>query len=117
MLVSEIMTRKVTCVRPDKTLHEAAARGHQEVVAQLLERGADPNAFNRGATPLHGAVYCGQREVVALLLEQGADPNALVSVTDDLSATTLPAGDGFSTVVAPTYGQVVRGVSFTPGTR
>jgi hypothetical protein len=49
--------------------------------------------------------------------DQGADPNGLMSVTDQLSATTPPAGESFSTVVAPTYGQVVRGVSFTPGTR
>jgi hypothetical protein len=46
--------------------------------------------------------------------DQGADPNGLVKVTDDLSATAPPAGQSFSTVVAPTYGQVVRGVSFTP---
>ena len=49
--------------------------------------------------------------------DQGADPNGLVAVTDNLSATTLPTSERFSTVVAPTYGQVVRGVSFTPGTK
>jgi hypothetical protein len=48
--------------------------------------------------------------------DQGADPNSLVSVTDSLSATSPPAGESFSTVMPPTYGQVVRGVSFTPGT-
>jgi len=49
--------------------------------------------------------------------DQGADPNGLVAVTDNLSATPLPAGESFSTVVAPTYGQVVRGVSLTPVTK
>jgi hypothetical protein len=48
--------------------------------------------------------------------DQGADPNSLVTVTDDLGATMLPATDSFSSVIAPTWGQVVRGVSFTPGT-
>jgi hypothetical protein len=48
--------------------------------------------------------------------DQGADPNALLSVTDNLGATSLPASDQFSTVLAATYGQAVRGVSFTPGT-
>ncbi len=48
--------------------------------------------------------------------DQGADPNELVSVTDNLNASTLPANESFSTVVAPAYDQVVRGVSFTPGT-
>jgi hypothetical protein len=49
--------------------------------------------------------------------DQGADPNQLVSVTDDLTATALPASEAFRTVVAPSYDKVVRGVSFTPGTR
>jgi len=49
--------------------------------------------------------------------DQGADPNQLVSVTDRLSVTALPAGERFFTVVAPRYDQVVRGVSLTPGTR
>jgi hypothetical protein len=49
--------------------------------------------------------------------DQGADPNGLVAATDDVSATSLPTGESYSTVVAPTYGQVVRGVSFTPGTK
>src|SRR5215469_9706297 len=48
--------------------------------------------------------------------DQGADPNQLVSVTDLLGATTLPAGESFQTVVAARFDQVVRGVSFTPGT-
>jgi hypothetical protein len=49
--------------------------------------------------------------------DQGADPNQLVSVTDKLSAAALPSSERFFTVVAPRYDQVVRGVSFTPGTR
>ncbi len=49
--------------------------------------------------------------------DQGADPNQLVSVTDRAGATSLPAGERFRTVIPAAYGQVVRGVSFTPGTR
>jgi hypothetical protein len=48
--------------------------------------------------------------------DQGADPNKLVSVTDKLGATTLPAKEGFITVETARYGQALRGVSFTPGT-
>jgi hypothetical protein len=48
--------------------------------------------------------------------DQGADPNQLVDITDNLAATTLPVAESFSTAMGPTYGQVVRGVSFTPGT-
>ena len=48
--------------------------------------------------------------------DQGADSNELVSVTDNLSATSLPANVNFRTVMGPTNGTVIRGVSFTPGT-
>jgi hypothetical protein len=48
--------------------------------------------------------------------DQGADPNKLVSITDNLAATTLP-GESFTTVEIARYGQALRGVSMTPGTR
>jgi hypothetical protein len=47
--------------------------------------------------------------------DQGADPNQLVAITDNLAATTLPA-ESFHTVVPAGFGEVLRGVSFTPGT-
>jgi hypothetical protein len=48
--------------------------------------------------------------------DQGADPNKLVTITDQLSATSPPAGESFNTVEAAGFAQVLRGVSFTPGT-
>jgi hypothetical protein len=48
--------------------------------------------------------------------DQGADPNKLVSITDQLDATSAPAWESFYAVVPAAYDQVVRGVSFTPGT-
>jgi hypothetical protein len=48
--------------------------------------------------------------------DQGADPNKLVSITDPLGASTLGAADSFTTVRPAGYGEVLRGVSFTPGT-
>jgi hypothetical protein len=48
--------------------------------------------------------------------DQGADPNKLEAITDDLSATTLPATESFFTLQAAGYGEVLRGVSLTPGT-
>ncbi len=48
--------------------------------------------------------------------DQGADPNQLVEITDSLKAGTAPSWERFSTVVPALYDQVVRGVSFTPGT-
>jgi hypothetical protein len=48
--------------------------------------------------------------------DQGADPNRLVSITDKLAATTLPAGESFVSVKTAGFGEALRGISFTPGT-
>jgi hypothetical protein len=48
--------------------------------------------------------------------DQGTDPNQLVAIKDNLASTTLPAGESFYNVMPATYGQVIRGVSFTPAT-
>ena len=48
--------------------------------------------------------------------DQGADPNRLVMVTDRLAATTLPTHESFTTVRTAKSGEVLRGISFTPGT-
>jgi hypothetical protein len=47
--------------------------------------------------------------------DQGADPNKLVVITDQVSATTLPTGEMFTTLKTAGNGEVLRGVSFTPG--
>jgi hypothetical protein len=48
--------------------------------------------------------------------DQGADPNRLVAITDSVAATTLPGSESFSTIYAAGFAEVLRGVSFTPGT-
>ena len=48
--------------------------------------------------------------------DQGADPNKLVVITDNLAATALPAGESFKTLRTARFAEVLRGVSFTPGT-
>jgi hypothetical protein len=48
--------------------------------------------------------------------DQGADPNKLVSITDQPGAASPAPGESFQTVQSAGYGQVLRGVSFTPGT-
>ena len=47
--------------------------------------------------------------------DQGADPNKVVAITDSLGAQTLPA-ESFATFESARSGEVLRGVSFTPGT-
>jgi hypothetical protein len=46
--------------------------------------------------------------------DQGADPNKLVAITDNLNATTLPA-ESFTTIRSAGNLEVLRGVSFAPG--
>ncbi|MGP0075145.1 MAG: hypothetical protein ACLPWF_24810 [Bryobacteraceae bacterium] len=48
--------------------------------------------------------------------DQGADPNKLVVITDQLSATALPTEERFSTLRTAGFGEVLRGVAWTPGT-
>jgi hypothetical protein len=47
--------------------------------------------------------------------DQGADPNQLVAITDTLTSAT-GSGESFTTVRSAGSGEVLRGVSFTPGT-
>jgi hypothetical protein len=39
-----------------------------------------------------------------------------VTITDNLAATSAPAGESFAVVRTAGFGEVLRGVSFTPGT-
>ena len=48
--------------------------------------------------------------------DQGADPNKLVAITDSPSAAAPVPGESFRTLRAAGYGEVLRGVSFSPGT-
>jgi hypothetical protein len=47
--------------------------------------------------------------------DQGADPNKLVAITDTLSNTSA-GSEVFNTVREAGFGEVLRGVSFSPGT-
>jgi hypothetical protein len=49
--------------------------------------------------------------------DQGADPNKLVVITDrvDASGPTPPNGESFATLRTAGFGEVLRGISFTPG--
>ena len=68
-------------------LHCATWKGHEAVVALLLQAGADVNAQNRnehwGTTPLHAAAHANQAAIASLLIEHGASLNV-----KDLSGQT-----------------------------
>jgi hypothetical protein len=48
--------------------------------------------------------------------DQGADPDKLVAITDPLAATTPAPWERFATLRDAGFGEVLRGVSLTPGT-
>jgi ankyrin repeat protein len=60
-------------------LHCAVWKGHEAVVAVLLEAGADVNAHNEndhwGTTPLHAAAHANQAAIAQLLIAHGAEVN------------------------------------------
>jgi hypothetical protein len=83
--------------------------------------GADgpwPNVTTIGLRNLTGVVNGDQVTLWAVTCtsstsgDNGADPNKVVVITDQLSATTLPATESFTTVLGPTYGTAYRGVAF-----
>eukprot|EP01132_Coremiostelium_polycephalum_P002964 gene2964-3702_t len=68
-----------------EALHLAIIKGSQEVVAQLLAKGANVNTPQSDWTPLYTAAYSGQKAIAALLLSKGAD----VKVKNSKGATAL----------------------------
>jgi ankyrin repeat protein len=54
----------------------AAHPGFTDVVAFLLDKGADPNAMKAGFSALHEAIMLRNEKLVAVLLDHGADANA-----------------------------------------
>ena len=67
-------------------LHWATVAGRDQVVAELLQRGADPLKIDgQGWTPLHCAASCGRAPVLDLVLSAAiaTNPNAADLVTTD----------------------------------
>jgi ankyrin repeat protein len=68
-------------------LHCACWKGHLEVVACLLDAGANVNARNQndhwGTTPLHAAAHANQAAIAELLISRGADLKAIDTAGND----------------------------------
>jgi ankyrin repeat protein len=80
-------------------IHSAVAGGHDDVVAVLVDAGADVNARQpQGWTPLHGAAMTGSLASVERLLAAGADPAARND--DGTTALDLARAGGHDAIVA-----------------
>lgn len=67
-------------------LYYACLKGNRDIVALLLDSGADATCVNnRSETPLHAAARSGNKEILGKLLMSGADVNA----TDNEGRTPL----------------------------
>jgi len=85
-------------------LHWAASFGSKEVVAQLIEKGAEANAVNAdGCSPLHDAAQRKDLDIVKVLLNAGADPH-VIALNGKLKGKTpkdlCPDDDKFSSLFA-----------------
>jgi ankyrin repeat protein len=81
-----------------RPLHRAAASNRLEVIAILLDAGADIESPAGGRTPLMEAIMRGAVEAVAVLLDKGAD---LEARDDLLGATPLILAAGGRTRAIP----------------
>ena len=82
-LIQSLLTGEVGCATesetfpgdflPGKYIHAACILGHHELVAQLINLGADPTQVTRLGTPLDVACRNGKLEIVRLLHTSGAD--------------------------------------------
>ncbi|MFD2369173.1 ankyrin repeat domain-containing protein [Brevibacillus sp. GCM10020057] len=76
--VQALSHSKISYIPSNTALHAAiAGEGDVEVIRLLLERGADPNAFDsNGHTCLHAAAFHDEHiEIIRLLLAHGAHVN------------------------------------------
>ncbi len=59
--------------QPGEYIHAAALAGHCEIVAQLINLGAEPNTASRFGTPLEIACKHGGLDIIRLLHTHGVD--------------------------------------------
>lgn len=81
----------------------------------MAKRATLTGRFSTNQTAPCTVTLYGVTSAVGGLSDPGADPNKLVIITDNLAATSQPAGESFATLRSATAGDVYRGVALTPG--
>ncbi len=95
----------------DTALHLAAGSGRAEIVRELLDRGADPDAANAlGVTPLMRAAWVGQLDAARLLLDADGDADSRIHARDVVGSDALmrAAMTGRASVVTYLVGRSAR---------
>jgi hypothetical protein len=84
------------CYGDDFTpLHRAADKGRANIVAYLLDKGADVNDTDAGGwTPLHRAAQSGDLETVQLLVRRGARVEAKTKPQPAMPIPSATVGNG-----------------------
>lgn len=94
--VKEVLDRGGVNVN-NGVLHKACIHGHTEVVALLLQRGANPELkLASGETCLHLAAFHGQLDVLKYLLEHNA--NLYNRTKDGKTALLLAVSQNYSLI-------------------
>ncbi len=77
-----------------RALHSAAQEGHDAIVIELINHGADVNATTQfGETALISAAYRGKTSTVRILLSHGADP--LLASKNGITASSWATRRGY----------------------
>jgi ankyrin repeat protein len=80
------------------SLVEAASKGTNQVVKELIEKGTPVNGLDQfGHSALTESSYNGKTETVKLLLDKGADPN--IKKSDDQTPLSLATGQKHPDIV------------------
>ena len=114
LLVSESVFTKAPKIAAGKTQLPPGCTGSNCVTA--IANGSYPAVFNNALVDGSFGVWA-ITSTVSGGGDQGADPNKLVEITDPVAATSTASGESFQTLRAAGFGEVLRGVSFTPGSR
>lgn len=98
----ELINRVIQEYDQSYPVHKAVSSNQLEVLALLIELGADVNVTDKfGETPLHDAAGFGYIEAARILLDEGADANALSEgeATPLIAAATNGRDDVFELLV------------------